>query len=390
MKTQSLPISAFCKTGSGTTPSRNKHDLYFGGGIPWVKSGELRESVITETEETVTKEALAETPLKIAPKGSLLVAMYGANVGRVGILGIDATTNQAVCHIVPEQDKADSRYIFHALRQKLPEFISRSVGGAQPNISQQIIRETKIPLPPIAQQKRIAAILDRAEELRGLRRQALAALDAIAQSIFLEMFGDPATNPKGWAKGFLGDIATFVGGGTPKRERPEYFEGSICWATSKDMKNEFLDDTQEHITPQAIEQSATNLVPIGTILIVVKSKILAHSLPVAITRVPTCFGQDIKGIKISKNCVVSFVATVLRYGKQWLLERARGINTEGLTLDHLRAFPLILPPLSLQQEFARRVEAIEQLKTTHRESLAQLDALFASLQHRAFRGELSP
>ena len=139
---------------------------------------------------------------------------------------------------------------------------------------------------------------------------------------------------------------------------------------------------------QAIEGSATNLVPPGTILVVVKSKILAHSLPVAITRVPTCFGQDIKGIKISERCAVAFVATALRHGKQWLLERARGINTEGLTLDHLRAFPLMLPPRPLQKEFARRVEAIEQLKATHRESLAHLDALFASLQHRAFRGEL--
>jgi type I restriction enzyme S subunit len=269
------------------------------------------------------------------------------------------------------------------------EYLKRyCVGSTQIHIRTPVFQELKIPLPPIAQQKRIAAILDKAEELRGLRRQALGALNAIAQSIFLEMFGDPATNPKGWDKGFLGDIAIFVGGGTPKRERPEYFEGSICWATSKDMKNEFLDDTQEYITPQAIEQSATNLVPIGTILIVVKSKILAHSLPVAITRVPTCFGQDIKGIKISERCTVAFVVTALRHSKRWLLERARGINTEGLTLDHLKAFPLMLPPISLQQEFARRVEAIEQLKTTHRESLTQLNALFASLQHRAFRGDL--
>jgi type I restriction enzyme, S subunit len=144
MKKLSLSISSFCKTGSGTTPSRSKYDRYFGGGIPWVKSGELRESIISNSEETITEEALAETALKIAPKGAILVAMYGANVGRVGILDIDATTNQAICHIVPEKDKADSRYIFHALQQKLPEFISRSVGGAQPNISQQIIRDTKI------------------------------------------------------------------------------------------------------------------------------------------------------------------------------------------------------------------------------------------------------
>jgi type I restriction enzyme, S subunit len=242
--------------------------------------------------------------------------------------------------------------------------------------------------PPIAEQKRIAAILDKAEEIRSQRRQALEQLDALTQSIFLEMFGDPEKHNEKWTNSCLGDIAIFVGGGTPKRERPEYFEGLICWATSKDMKSEFLNDTQEHITPQAIEESATNLVPTGTILMVVKSKILAHSLPISITKVPTCFGQDIKGIRISDGHEVTFVVNALRQGKQWLLDRARGINTEGLTLEHLKAFPLLIPPIALQQEFARRVEAIAQLKTTHRESLAQLDDLFASLQHRAFRGEL--
>jgi type I restriction enzyme, S subunit len=388
MKSLMLPISSFCKTGSGTTPSRAKADRYFGGNIPWVKSGELRESIVSEAEESVTSEALAETSLKIAPKGSVLVAMYGANVGRVGILGIDATTNQAVCHIIPDEDKADSRYIFHALQGKLAEFLSRSVGGAQPNISQQIIRETKIFLPPIEDQKRIAAILDQAEALRSLRRQSIGQLDALARSVFLEMFGDPVTNPKGWKDGTLGDVATFTGGGTPKREKPEYFEGSICWATSKDMKHEFLEDTQEHITPKGIEESATNLMPVGTILIVVKSKILAHSLPIAITKVPTCFGQDIKGIRLSEKCETYFAVMALRHGKQWLLDRARGINTEGLTLEHLRAFPLPLPPLVLQQEFASRIGVIEALKAQHREFLAKMDTLFASLQHRAFRGEL--
>jgi type I restriction enzyme, S subunit len=388
MTKQSLSISLFCKTGSGTTPSRSKQDRYFGGGIPWVKSGELRESIITKTEETVTEEALSETALRIAPKGSVLVAMYGANVGRVGILDIDATTNQAICHIIPEKDKADSRYIFHALQQKLPEFISRSVGGAQPNISQQIIRDTKIFLPPIDQQKLIAAILDRAEELRRLRRQSIEQLDVLSRSIFIEMFGDPTINRKGWKKGCLGDVASFIGGGTPKRDCSEYFEGSICWATSKDMKSEFLADTQEHITSQAVKESSTNIVPIGTILIVIKSKILMHSLPLAITKVPICFNQDIKGITISPNCESIFVVTALRYGKKWLLDRARGANTEGLTLDHLKAFPLILPPLPLQQEFAQRIEAIEHLKSQHRESLIHLDTLFTSLQHRAFRGEL--
>jgi type I restriction enzyme S subunit len=240
----------------------------------------------------------------------------------------------------------------------------------------------------LTEQRRIAGVLDRTDALRAKRRAALAQIDSLTQSIFLDMFGDPTVNPTGLSKGVLGHVAKFVGGGTPSRARPEYFAGSICWATSKDMKCEFLDNTEEHITQQAVEDSATKIVPAGAILVVVKSKILAHHLPVAVARVPTCFGQDLKGIVLNDGFEVSFVATSLRLGKKWLLERARGINTEGLTLDHLRAFPMLTPAKNLQRDFARCVAEVEKLRAAHRVSLAELDALFAVLQHRALRGEL--
>lgn len=285
---------------------------------------------------------------------------------------------------------AEARYVSHFFQT--PNYwaqITRGARGvAQPGVNATTLRALEIPLPPLPEQRRIVEMLDRSEGLRVKRRAALTQLDTFTQAVFLDLFGDPTTNPMGWTKGVLGDVATFVGGGTPSRARPDYFTGSICWATSKDMKSEFLDDTEERITQQAIEDSATKLVPAGTILVVVKSKILAHHLPVAVARVPTCFGQDLKGIALRERFEVSFVATALRLGERSLLERARGINTEGLTLDHLRAFPLLMPPVSLQSEFARRVATVEKLKTTHRASLAELDALFASLQHRAFRGEL--
>jgi type I restriction enzyme S subunit len=250
------------------------------------------------------------------------------------------------------------------------------------------VARLRVPLPSLTEQRRIAEVLDRAESLGTKRRGALATLEGLTESLFLDLFGNPATNPKDWSKVALGDVATFVGGGTPSRARPEYFTGSICWATSKDMRHEFLDDTEEHITRRAIEDSATKLVPAGTILVVVKSKILARHLPVAVARVPTCFGQDLKGITPNERFEVSFVAASLRLGKRWLLERARGINTEGLTLDHLRAFQLLAPPLSIQREFAKLCGSLESLRTAQRASLAEMDSLLAALHNKAFKGEL--
>jgi len=154
------------------------------------------------------------------------------------------------------------------------------------------------------------------------------------------------------------------------------------------MKTRFLDDTQEHVTTAAVQASATKVVPAGTILVVVKSKVLMHRLPVAISRVETCFGQDLKGIVVDETCDPSYVATAIRMNADWLLERARGINTEGLTLDHLRRFPLLLPSKSEQQDFARVLDQHELVHQRMSVSSDELDNLFASVRDRAFRGEL--
>jgi type I restriction enzyme S subunit len=192
-----VKIGDFCITGSGGTPSRTKSE-YFEGDIPWIKSGDLRENIVINATEFISKEAVKNSSAKMVAKGSILLAMYGATVGRMALLGIDATTNQAVCNITPDSNIAFTKYVYYALLSKVPEFLKNAVGGAQPNISQGIIRETQIPLPPLAEQKRIAAILDKADAIRRKRQQAIKLADEFLRSVFLDMFGDPVTNPKGW------------------------------------------------------------------------------------------------------------------------------------------------------------------------------------------------
>lgn len=212
MKWQTKPIKEFCQTGSGGTPSRKQKSKYYGGGISWVKSGELKESVVLKTEETITDAALAQTSVKLIKPGAVLVAMYGATVGRIAILGIEAASNQAVCHIIPDESTADEKYLFYALLTKVPQWLEQRVGGAQPNISQQIIRNTQIPLPPLEEQRRIAAILDKADDIRRKRKRAIALTEELLRSTFLDMFGDPVTNPKGWPYCNLSELLSIVSG----------------------------------------------------------------------------------------------------------------------------------------------------------------------------------
>ena len=143
----SFPLGEVCRTTSGGTPSRKRAD-YFLGDIPWVKSGELTDGLVSEVSEFITEEAVSNSSAKLFPRGTLLIAMYGATVGKLGVLVNPAATNQAVCAIFLPPE-LDSKFLFWFLRFKRNYLIDQAVGGAQPNISQTILRELMVPVPPI-------------------------------------------------------------------------------------------------------------------------------------------------------------------------------------------------------------------------------------------------
>ena len=144
---------------SGATPSRGVK-AYFGGSIPWLKTGDLNDDYVIDIPERITDKALKETSVKLNPEGSVLIAMYGATIGKVGILTFPATTNQACC-ACSELCGVDNRFLFYFLISHKEEFIRQAGGGAQPNISKEIIVNTPIPVPPAEEQKRIVREIEK-------------------------------------------------------------------------------------------------------------------------------------------------------------------------------------------------------------------------------------
>lgn len=138
--------------GSGATPSRTNKE-YYGGNIPWLKTGDLNDGIITNIPEKITELALEKTSVRLNPVGSVLIAMYGATIGKLGILNIPATTNQACCACLPIL--VNNNYLFYFLMSHKESFTKKAEGGAQPNISKEKIISTLFPLPPLAEQKRI-------------------------------------------------------------------------------------------------------------------------------------------------------------------------------------------------------------------------------------------
>ena len=384
-------IESFCTTGTGGTPSRSRLDRYYEGGtIPWVKSGELRETVINDTEEHVTEAALQETNVKLVPAGAVLLAMYGATVGRLGILGVPATTNQAVCHIIPDPKTADVRYLFLALSNQVATIVARGVGGAQPNISQGIVKDLAVPLPPLPEQRRIAEVLDRAEALRAKRRAALAQLDTLTQSIFLDLFGDPIRNTHGLPVRPMIDLVD------PNRPisygilmpGPDQDIG-VKYVRVVDMKDSGIELSGVRKTTEAISNSfRRSLLKPGDLLMSIRGHVGRFAV------VP----PELDGANITQDTArlaiqgVSsvFVRECLRTEafQRWMAKHTKGVAVRGINLGDVKQMPIILPSQGDQDRFARLAISVDKLKSAHGASLAKLDALFASLQHRAFRGEL--
>jgi len=377
---------------NGLSPSRR-------GKVP----GEvLTISAITRGgyDRAASKEALfdkAPKDTQLATPGTFLICRGNGNISLVG-RGHVAT---AVGHvpIFPDtiiggklnESRVDARFLEFAWAT--PAVRSQIVAGANTKngthkVNQKTLSAIKIPLPPLPEQRHIAAILDQADAVRRARREAIGLTEELLRSVFLEMFGDPVVNPRGWQTRPLGEVAMFIGGGTPSRKTPEFFTGDICWATCKDMGSDNLLGTQEQVTEEAIAKSATKLVPTGTLLVVVKSKVLLRRLLVAMTTRPTCFDHDLKGLILPADWPSLYVARHLRVGQRILLEQARGAKTEGLTLDHLRRYPLMVPPLDLRQRFAEIEQDTVSSIHTQNTAAATADTLFSSLLQRAFRGEL--
>ena len=295
-----------------------------------------------------------------------------------------------VCIIRPDPGIADNKWLMWMInspefRHRIEPFLS---GTTRKRISRKNLEKLSLKIPSLEEQKRIAEILDKADAIRRKRFEAIALTEELLRSLFLDMFGDPVTNPKGWETKPLGEIATFLGGGTPSRKQPHFYEGNICWASSKDMNVDVLVDTEEHITQEAINNSSTKLVDIGVLLIVVKSKILMRRLPVARTEVPTCFNQDIKAIVPHDISITRYLHRHLKLGQETLLRQARGVNTEGLTLDHLRNYKVMTPSIDQIHKFIELEKSLERSLFTNQASDMESQNLFNSLLQKAFRGEL--
>lgn len=251
--------------------------------------------------------------------------------------------------------------------------------------------QIKIKLPPLPAQQKIAAILDQADAIIQNNRAIVQKYDALTQSLFLDMFGDPVKNEKGWETDKVVNVCSKIfGGGTPSKAKPEYFIGNIPWVTPKDMKSEYIFDSIDHVNLKAIENSSAKLIPSGNLLMVIRSGILKHTLPLAINKVDVTVNQDMKAfIPNAGKTNTIFLKYFFQCSSSYLLGKVRAVTADNIEFNQIKELSFPLVPINLQNQFAERVQAIDVQKQQAQLELAKSEELFQSLLQRAFNGELS-
>ena len=323
-------------------------------------------------------------------KPTVLITCRGATCGTINVCDPKSyVTGNAMALDDLDESRVSAEYLVYALRNgSLAQAIS---GTAQPQITRQSLTAISITLPPLAEQRRIAEVLDRAEALRAKRRAALAQLDSLTQSLFLDIFGDPATNQKGWPVRQLQEVVkegTIVTYGIV--QAGEEFRGGVPYIRTGDIVDgEIVAAGLRHTDPTIAAKFRRSRVEAGDIVMSIRATVGTTALvPPELdgANLTQGTGKISPGEKTDRLFLLNFLRTS---GTQhWISLQIKGATFREITLTRLRELPVAVPPIELQREFARRVTAVEKLKTAQRASLAELDALFATLQHRAFRGEL--
>lgn len=319
--------------------------------------------------------------------GAVTVSASGANAGFVNywhepIWASDCTT------VYPRDSRlANSRFVYHQLKSIEGTLLAAlRRGAAQPHVLAKDVRELLLAFPPIEEQQRVASVLDAADNLRSRRRRALSRIEDLTQAIFIDMFGDPVVNSRSWPLVELRDLGSLERGVSKHRPRndPRLLGGRWPLIQTGDVaaSGGYIDRYESTYSDLGVAQS--RLWPIGTLCIT----IAANIAKTGILEFEACFPDSVVGFLAPERGTVEYVRSVLNFLQPALEKQAPESAQKNINLKVLRELRVPLPPAALRAEFARRVHLVNREVLNMKAQLHALDALTASLRHRAFKGEL--
>ncbi|WP_168379968.1 restriction endonuclease subunit S [Acinetobacter indicus] len=357
-------------------------------GLNWIsiKDASNSSKYIYKTEKKIKPEGLHKTRL-VHPDDFLLT--NSMSFGRPYIMKTTGCIHDGWLVLSADKSKVDTDYFYHLLGSDFiyRKFVGLAAGAVVKNLNTDLVKSVTVPLPPINEQRRIASILDKADELRQKRQQAIEKLDQLLQATFIDMFGDPVSNPKGWDKEKMDTLMTIVRGGSP-RPIENFLGGTYPWIKIGDATKGdelFITKTKEAITEEGLHK--TRLLPEGSVIFANCGVSLGFA---RILKIQGCIHdgwlafQDINEEKIHKLFLLKALNSITQYFR----DTAPDGTQPNLNTGIMKSFELIIPPMDLQLKFIKVVELIEKQKKMLETSNAEVSKLSKSLQNQAFSGNL--
>ena len=265
-------------------------------------------------------------------------------------------------HVLKPKEEIDVDYLCYSLMfYKVDGMIN---GATRKKLTQTAMKKMKIPLRNIVEQKKIVQQLNKIIEIREKAKKELNLLDNLIQARFVELFGDAVYNDKKWETDTVKNLCKEIyGGGTPSKAHPEYYkDGDIPWVSAKDIKTDVLKDSQIKINQLGVDNSTARLVPVNSVIMVIRSGILKHTLPVAVNKVPITVNQDLKVFIPGERILTRFLAVQFKMQEKDILSGVRAVTADNIEFNSLKQRRMIVPPIDLQQKYLMFLERIDKSK----------------------------
>ena len=375
-------LGEVCTIVSGSTPKTSVMS-YWDGNIKWITPAELNEDTfyIMDSVRHITEEGKEKTGLSYLPTGTVILSSR-APIGKTAIAGCEMCCNQGFKNLICS-DAIYNEYLYFFLKSKTDYLNSLGRGATFKEISKSIVESVEIPLPKVNQQKEIAEKFKKLEQLISLRKQQLAKLDELVKVRFVEMFGvvhNSVLYPYVPVKSFT----SVVSGGTPNRNVSEFWNnGSIRWVKTTELQNNVICNTDEKITQAGLDNSSAKIIPPNTVLIAMYGQGKTRGMT-GYTSIECATNQACACIlpceQFNQNYLWRYM--ILSYDK--LRDMAKGGNQPNLNIGIIKNFPVLKPPIELQNDFAAFVERVDQQKQTVQQSLEKLELMKKALLQEYF------
>ena len=358
-----VKLGQICEVVSGGTPKTNVEE-YWNGEFNWITPAEINDNdyIISDTKRKITQLAIEKKKLTLLPKGTILLSSR-APIGKVAIAGKEMYCNQGFKNLICS-DEICNEYLYWYLKSKKEYLNSLGRGATFKEISKKIVENIEIKLPEIEQQRKIVNKLKEVDKIIQQRKCQSRLLDGMVQARFVELFGDAVYNDKKWETDTVKNLCKEIyGGGTPSKAHPEYYkDGDIPWVSAKDMKTDVLKDSQIKINQLGVDNSTARLVPVNSVIMVIRSGILKHTLPIAVNKVPITVNQDLKVFIPGERILTRFLAVQFKMQEKDILSGVRAVTADNIEFNSLKQRRMIVPPIDLQQKYLMFLERIDKSK----------------------------